>query len=99
MDTRFEAAKTDILRKHCGNRTNCSKKNKFLLYPQCFPLNQVTVPPFVHIFDIVSLFAAEFEEPEIGVSVKGLNVAKFTCDLVGKIVEKGENAGFLLFPQ
>ena len=30
------------------------------------------VSPFVHIFDIISLFA-EFEEPEIGVSDKGLN--------------------------
>ena len=27
---------------------------------------------FVYIFDIISLFAAEFEEPKIGVSGKGL---------------------------
>ena len=41
---------------------------QFLLFPQCFQLNQITVSPFVHIFDIVSIFAAEFEEPKIGLS-------------------------------
>ena len=30
--------------------------------------------PFVHIFDIISLLAAEFEKPKIGISGKGLNV-------------------------
>ena len=35
--------------------------------PQCFLLNHITVSPFVHIFDIISLFAAEFEEPKIGI--------------------------------
>ena len=40
---------------------------QFLLFPQCFLLNQITVSPFVHIFDIISLLAAEFEEPKIGV--------------------------------
>ena len=48
----------------------CNKQ--FLLFPQCFQLNQITVSPFVHIFDIISLFAAEFEEPKIGISGKGL---------------------------
>ena len=38
---------------------------QFLLFPQCFLLNQITVSPSVHIFHI-SLFAAEFEEPKIG---------------------------------
>ena len=45
---------------------------QFLLFPKCFLLNQSTVPPFVHIFDIISLFAAEFQEPKIGIWVKGL---------------------------
>ena len=36
---------------------------QFLLFPQCFLLNQIIVTPFVHIFDVISLFAAEFEEP------------------------------------
>ena len=40
---------------------------QFLLFPQCFLLNQKIVSPFVNIFDIISLFAAELEEPKIGV--------------------------------
>ena len=48
-------------------------KEQFLLYPQCFLLNHIIVSPFVHSFDIISLFAAEFEEPKIGISGKGLN--------------------------
>ena len=39
---------------------------QFLLFPQCFQLNQITVSQFVHIFDIIFLFAAELEEPKIG---------------------------------
>ena len=49
---------------------------QFLLFPQCFQLNQITVSPFVHIFDIVSLFAIESEEPKIGQSGKGF---RFDC--------------------
>ena len=40
-------------------------KEQFLLFPR-FILNQAFVSPFVHIFDIISLFAAELEEPKIG---------------------------------
>ena len=40
---------------------------QFLLFPQCFLLNQIIVSPFVHMFDIISLFAAELEEPKIAV--------------------------------
>ena len=45
---------------------------QFLLFPQCFLLNQVIVSPFVRIFAIISLFAAELEEPKIGIRGKGL---------------------------
>ena len=38
----------------------------FLLFPQYFLLNQISVSLFVHIFDIMSLFAAESEEPKTG---------------------------------
>ena len=44
--------------------------------------------PFVHFFQIIYLFAAELEEPKIGISGKGLN----TLGRTG-IVGKGENAG------
>ena len=40
---------------------------QFLLYRQCFLLNQIIVSPFVHIFDIKSLLTAELEEPKIGI--------------------------------
>ena len=43
-----------------------------LLFPQCFLINQKIVSPFVNIFDIISLFAAELEEPKIGMSSEGL---------------------------
>ena len=46
---------------------------QFLLFPLCFLLNQIILTPFVYIFEIISLFAAEFEEPKIGISGKGLN--------------------------
>ena len=45
---------------------------QFLLFPQCFLLNQKIVSQFVLIFDIISLFAAELEEPRMGLSGKGL---------------------------
>ena len=32
---------------------------QFLLFPQCFLLNQKIVSPFVNIHEIISLFAAE----------------------------------------
>ena len=50
------------------------RNKQFLLFPQYFLLNQIIVSPFVHIFDIISLFAAELEKPKIGVSGKGLSV-------------------------
>ena len=47
---------------------------QFLLFPQCFILNQIIVSSFVHIFDIISLFAAESEDLKIGISGKGLTL-------------------------
>ena len=51
-------------------RFDCNEQ--FFLFPQCFLLNQIIVSPFVHVFEILSLFAAEFEEPKIGLSGRGL---------------------------
>ena len=48
----------------------------FLLFPQCFLFNQITVSPFVHIFDLVSLFAAVFEEAEIRISGNRLTLSQ-----------------------
>ena len=49
-----------------------ARNEQFLLFPQCFLLNQIIVSPLVCIFDIISLFAAELEEPKMGISGKGL---------------------------
>ena len=50
-----------------------ARNKQFLLFPQCFQLNQITVSPFIHIFDIISLFDDESKEPKIGISGKGLS--------------------------
>ena len=47
---------------------------QFLLFPQCFLPKPITVSPFVHSFDIITLFTAEMEKPKIGISGKGLRV-------------------------
>ena len=49
---------------------------QFLLFPQCFLLNQIIVSSLVHVFDSISLFAAELEEPKVGISRKGLKHTK-----------------------
>ena len=51
-----------------------ARNEQFLLFPQFFLLNQIIVSPFVHTFDIISLFAAELEEPKTGMSGKGLTL-------------------------
>ena len=53
-----------------------AQNKQFLLFPQCFLLNQKIVSPFVSIFDIISLFTAELEEPKIGISGKGLMIPR-----------------------
>ena len=49
-----------------------ARNEQFLLFPQCFLPNQIIVSPFVRIFDIIILFAAEFEKPKTGISGKRL---------------------------
>ena len=40
---------------------------QFLLFPQCFLLNQKIVSPSLNIYHMKSLFAAELEELKIGI--------------------------------
>ena len=40
-----------------------ARNEQFLLFPQYLQLNQKLVSPFVNIYEIISLFAAELEEP------------------------------------
>ena len=53
-----------------------ARNEQFLLFLQCFLLNQIIVSQFVHISDIISLFAAELKKPKIGISDKGLGFSK-----------------------
>ena len=50
-----------------------ARNEQFLLFPQCFLLNEIIVSPFIHIFDIISLFAAELNKPKVAIYGKGLN--------------------------
>ena len=43
-----------------------ARDEQFLLFTQCFLLYQISVSPFAHIFDIISLSAVELEESKIG---------------------------------
>ena len=54
-----QAAFENIVEKE---KNACNKQ--FLIFPQCLLLNQIIVSLFVHIFDIMTLFAAELEEPK-----------------------------------
>ena len=71
IDTHFRASTTDSFEKIVGKEEIAHNK-QFLLFPQCFQLDQITVSPFVHIFEIISLFAIELKEPKIGISGDGL---------------------------
>ena len=53
-------------------REEIARNEKFLLFPQCFLLNQKIVSIFANIFNIISLFATELEDPKLGMRGKGL---------------------------
>ena len=67
----FKASTTDSFENIVG-KEKIAWNQQFLLFAQCFLLNQKIVSPFVNIFDIISLFAAELEEQKIGMWDKGL---------------------------
>ena len=71
IDTHFDTSTTEIFENIVGHREIASNK-QFLHFPQCFLFNQIIVPPFVHIFDIISLVAFVLEDPKIGISGQGL---------------------------
>ena len=71
IDTHFDALATTAFENIVG-KGEIACDVQFLLFPQCFLLNQMIISPFVHVFDIISLFAAELEEPKIGISGKEL---------------------------
>ena len=48
-----------------------ARNEQFLLFPQCFLLNQKTISPIVNIYNILSLFDVDLEEPKLAGKVKG----------------------------
>ena len=72
-DTHFDASTKLAFENIVGKRKKIARNEQFLLFPQCFLLNQIFVSLLVYIFDIISLFAAKMKEPRIGISGKGLN--------------------------
>ena len=69
--THFDASTTGSFRKHCGISRNCSQR-AISPFPTMFSTQSDNCTPFVHSFDIIFLFAAELEEPKIGIRGKGL---------------------------
>ena len=51
-----------------------ARNEQFLLFPQCFQLDQITVSPFVHILTSYLYLNGELEKPKIGKSGKGLMI-------------------------
>ena len=70
IDTRFSLCWLIITRQLL--KTSLEKKkllvtSNFSFSPQCFLPNQIIVSQLFHIFDIISLFAAELEDPKSGI--------------------------------
>ena len=59
----------DIHFENIVGKGEIARYEQFLLFPQCFLLNHISVivSPFIHVFDIKSVFAAELEEPKTGI--------------------------------
>ena len=49
-----------------------ARNDQVLPFLQCFLPNQIILSPLVHNFDIISLFAAELEEPNIAIGGRWL---------------------------
>ena len=71
INTHINASTTDSFLKNIVGKEEIARSEQFLLFPHCFLLDQKIAPPFVNIYDIISLFVAEFEEPKIGMCGKG----------------------------
>ena len=64
VDTHFNTKQQTAFENIVG-KEDIALKEQFLLFPQCFLLNQKIVAPFVNIYDMISLIAAELEESKI----------------------------------
>ena len=73
--THFDTSTLDIPFENIVGKGEITRNEQFLLFPQFFLFDQIIVSPFVHIFDIIFLFANEYEEPKISISGKGLKIS------------------------
>ena len=64
---------SDQVSENTVGKGEIARNEQFLLFPQCFLLNQIIVSSVVHIFDVISFFAAALEECKIGISYKGFS--------------------------
>ena len=64
----FQCINTRQFFENIVGKEEIARNEQFLLFPQCFLLNQKLVSPFVNIYDIIWLFAVELEEPKNGIS-------------------------------
>ena len=98
INTHFDISTTYSFWKHCGKRRNCSKR-EISPFPTLFSTQFENCTPFVHIFDIIFIFAAALEEPRIGIWGKGLSVGnsstmwctcsyKYDCDASKNIARR-----------
>ena len=71
LHTHFDRSTADSLENIVGKEES-ARNEHFLPSPQCFLLDQKTVSPSINIFDVISLFAAELQEPKIGMPCKGI---------------------------
>ena len=71
IDTLFNTQQQPAFQNIVG-KGEIARNKPFLLFPQCYLLKQIILSPFVHIFAILSLFAAGLEEPKIGIRGRGL---------------------------
>ena len=66
IDTDFDTSTLDSFENLVG-KGEIALNEQFLLFPQGFLLIHIMYSPFVHIFDIISFFPAELEDPKIGI--------------------------------
>ena len=71
IDTHFITSKQTAFENIVG-QGEIARHEQFLLFPQYFLFKQITVYSFVHIFEIISLFASELEKPTTDIWGKGL---------------------------
>ena len=62
-----------------------ARDEQFPLYPQCFLFNQILVSPVCSYFRHRILFAAEMEEPKIGISGKRLKKNGSPCSFYASV--------------